>query len=77
VTVTITPAAGASVSGQLVHMDDFNVTYKDAAGQEHTVARAAGMSVTTKNPLAAHIALLKTITDTQMHDVVAYLETLK
>lgn len=77
VTVTITPAGGASVTGQLVHMDDFNVTYRDAAGQEHTVARAAGMSVTTKNPLAAHIALLKTITDTQMHDVVAYLETLK
>ena len=29
------------------------------------------------DPLAAHIALLDTITDKQMHDVVAYLETLK
>jgi hypothetical protein len=35
------------------------------------------MTVTTKNPLAAHIALLKTITDRQIHDVVAYLETLQ
>jgi mono/diheme cytochrome c family protein len=77
VTVAIAPASGPSVSGVLVHMDDFNVIYKDSAGQEHTVARAPGMTVTTKNPLAAHIALLKTITDRQIHDVVAYLETLQ
>ena len=77
VTVSIAPPSGPSVSGVLVHMDDFNVIYRDSAGQEHTIARAPGMTVTTKNPLAAHIALLKTITDRQMHDVVAYLETLQ
>jgi len=29
------------------------------------------------DPLAAHIALLGTISDKQLHDVVAYMETLK
>jgi len=78
VTESIAPASGPSVvSGVLVHMDDFSVTYKDAAGQPHTVSRTPGMTVTTKNPLAAHIALLRTTTDRQMHDVVAYLETLQ
>jgi hypothetical protein len=33
--------------------------------------------VTKTNPLQAHVDLLDRITDAQIHDVVAYLETLK
>jgi cytochrome c oxidase cbb3-type subunit 3 len=33
--------------------------------------------VTTSDPLQAHHDLLDTITDKQVHDLVAYLETLK
>src|SRR5215831_16690909 len=36
VTVTITPPAGAAVSGVLVHLDDFNVSLRDAAGEYHS-----------------------------------------
>ena len=75
--VTIASVTGPTVSGDLVTMDDFNVTYKDSGGQEHTLARTPGMTITTTDPLAFHHALLKTITDEQIHDVVAYLETLK
>ena len=35
------------------------------------------MKVTKNNPLQAHIDLLDRITDKQIHDLVAYLETLK
>jgi hypothetical protein len=35
------------------------------------------MKIVTVNPLQAHIDLLDAITDKQIHDVVAYLESLK
>ena len=40
-------------------------------------ARTPALKVVKTDPLAAHHALLDTITDKNMHDVVAYLETLK
>jgi len=77
VTVTVTPASGAAISGTLVQLDDFNVTLRDAAGTVQSFRRTPALKVVKTDPLAAHIALLGTITDKQLHDVVAYLETLK
>lgn len=77
VKVTVTPASGESVTGVLLQMDDFNVTLRDAAGAYRTFKRAPDVKVVKDDPLATHHALLDTITDKQMHDVVAYLETLK
>jgi mono/diheme cytochrome c family protein len=77
VTVTGKPATGASVSGVLVEMDDFNVLLRDPSGAYHSFKRGPGLTVEKTDPLAAHVALLDTITDKQLHDVVAYLETLK
>lgn len=76
VTVTITPASGPAVSGVLVEQSDFFVTLRDANGRIRVMPRANAKVVVT-NPLQAHIALLDQITDTQIHDLVAYLETLK
>jgi mono/diheme cytochrome c family protein len=77
VTVTVTPTAGPPVSGVVVQMDDFNVSLRDASGMIYSFKRTPDLKVEKKDPLAAHIALLDTLTDKQMHDVVAYLETLK
>jgi mono/diheme cytochrome c family protein len=77
VTVTVTPPSGPPVSGVLLQMDDFNVSLRDSAGNYHSFKRTPDMKVVKTDPLAAHIALLDTLTDKQMHDVVAYLETLK
>ena len=77
ITVTVTPPSGAAVSGVLVQMDDFNVSLRDAAGAYRSFKRTPDLKVVKTDPLAAHIALLDTITDKQLHDVVAYLETLK
>ena len=76
-TVTVTPASGPAISGVLVQMDDFDVTLRDAAGTLRTIRRAPGVKVVKTNPFQFHIDLLDRITDKQMHDVVAYLESLK
>ena len=77
VRVAVTPPDGATVSGVLVYMDDFVVTLLDENGVSRTFKRTPGVKVHKTDPLDAHHALLETITDKQIHDVVAYLETLK
>ena len=77
VTVTITPASGAPLSGVLVDQDSFFVTFRNAAGELQTVRRTPGMKVVTNNPFQAHVDLLDRLTDKNVHDLVAYLETLK
>jgi cytochrome c oxidase cbb3-type subunit 3 len=77
VTVAVTPASGATVSGVLVQMDDFTVSLRDASGTTRTFARSPTLKVVKADPFAEHHALLEVITDKNIHDVVAYLETLK
>jgi mono/diheme cytochrome c family protein len=77
VTVTVTSESGETLSGELDRMDDFNVSFRDASGAYHSVRRTAGTRVVKNDPFAAHVDLLARITDKNIHDVVAYLETLK
>jgi cytochrome c oxidase cbb3-type subunit 3 len=77
VRVSVASAGGTPLSGVLVEESDFYVTLREADGTVRTVRRAPGMKVTKTTPLQAHIDLLDRITDAQLHDVVAYLETLK
>ncbi len=77
VTATVTPPSGPAVSGALVMLDDFDVTIRDQEGVDHTFKRTPDLKVVKNDPLAAHAALLDTITDKNIHDVVAYLATLK
>jgi cytochrome c oxidase cbb3-type subunit 3 len=77
VTATVTPPSGPTVSGTLVMLDDFDVTIRDESGVSHTFRRTPALKIVKNDPLAAHAALLDTITDENIHDVVAYLETLK
>ncbi|MGB2715447.1 MAG: c-type cytochrome [Vicinamibacterales bacterium] len=77
VRVTVTPPNGQPVSGVLVQMDDFFVSLRTEDGPPRTFRRVAGMKIDRQDPFAYHIELLDRITDKNMHDVVAYLETLK
>jgi mono/diheme cytochrome c family protein len=76
-TVTVTTASGESVTGIPTELDDFNVSLHDASGQYHSFARGPGVKVEKHDPYAAHVALLDEYTDKEIHDVVAYLETLQ
>lgn len=77
IAVTVTQAEGAPLSGTLVEETDFFVTFRTPDGTRRTVRRTPEMKVVKVHPLQAHIDLLETITDEQIHDVVAYLESLK
>jgi cytochrome c oxidase cbb3-type subunit III len=77
VTVTVTTESGETFAGDLDRMDDFNVSWRDASGTYHSVRRTPGTRVVKTDPFTAHVALLPRITDKNMHDVVAYLESLK
>jgi mono/diheme cytochrome c family protein len=77
VTVTLTPASGAPMSGVLVQMDDLHVTFRDESGAHRVVRRAPMLKVVKTDPLQAHHELLDRITDKNIHDLVAYLESLK
>ncbi|HXE11273.1 MAG TPA: cytochrome c [Bryobacteraceae bacterium] len=75
--LTVTPANGAPVSGTLVHLDDFMVSLRDSSGHYHSWKRTPDLKVEKQDPYAAHDELLDKYTDRDIHNVVAYLETLK
>lgn len=77
VTITLTPASGPAQAGTLVEMDDLFVTLRDASGAIRVVRRTPGMKIVKNDPLKAHHELLDRITDQHIHDLVAYLETMK
>lgn len=76
-TITVTPANGAAITGTPLHIDDFSVSLRDDKGEYHSWKRTASLKVVKNNPLQAHVELLDKISDKNMHDIVAYLETLK
>lgn len=76
-TITVTPANSAAVTGTPMHVDDFYVSLRDDNGEYHSWRRIASLKIVKNNPLKAHHELLDQITDKNMHDIVAYLETLK
>ena len=77
-TATVTWPSGETVEGRLVRIDDFLVTVALADGTTRTVRRDGDVpAVEVSDPLAVHQALLGILTDKDMHDVTAYLATLK
>jgi len=75
-TLTVKTKSGQTFTGEQVYADEFLVTLKDKPGWLHTWQRA-NVELEVQDPLAAHLALLKSYTDSNMHDLFAYLETLK
>jgi len=77
VTVTVTPPSGEAVSGVLVQMDDLDVFLRDSSGTLRVIRRLPGVKVVKTDPLKAHHDLLDHIADKNIHDLVAYLWSLK
>jgi hypothetical protein len=77
VTVTVTSSSGVAVTGVLIALDDFNVSLRDSSGDYKSWKRTPGLRIEKHDPYQAHIELLDQYTDKNIHDVVAYLETLK
>ncbi len=78
-TVTVTTPSGQSVSGVPVAFDDFNIAVRDAAGDYHSFARLSkdNPRIEIHNRLQAHSDMLMKYTDSDIHNLTAYLVTLK
>lgn len=78
VTVTVTLPSGESVEGRLARIDDFLVTLVQADGTFRTFHREGEVpKVEIQDPLKAHRDMLAVYTDKDIHNVTAYLVTLK
>jgi cytochrome c oxidase cbb3-type subunit 3 len=78
--VRVTLNTGASVQGTLKHLDDFTVSLTTPQGQYRSFVRQGPQgvrAVDVHDPLQQHRQLLAQYTDQDMHDVTAYLATLK
>lgn len=74
---TVTLPSGAQVSGRVKRLDDFVVELYDSARIYHSYSREGDVKVEVEDRLAAHRQLLEKYTDSEMHDLTAYLVTLK
>lgn len=78
VTVTVTMPTGEKLQGPLVRIDDFIVQFAQEDGSIRSVRRdGPSPKVEINDPLAPHKALLSQLKDSDMHDVTAYLATIK
>ena len=78
VTATVTEASGQKTEGRLIRLDDFYVVVALADGTSRSFRRDGDVpKVEVKDPREAHRKLLPTYADKDIHDVTAYLVTLK
>jgi len=74
--VTVNPTTGEAIAGTVVSRDEFSLVMTDSSGMRRTFP-VNGTRFTIDSPLDAHFAQLGKYTDTDMHNVYAYLATLR
>ena len=74
--VTVTLASGQTVTGTLGREDEFTIVVVDAAGARQTYEKDT-VRFKIDNPMSAHFDQLGKYTDDDMHNVFAYLDSLK
>ena len=78
ITVTVTPSFGAASEGTLEHIDDFTVSLITSGGEYRSFTRNADEpQVQMHNPAQGHLDLLPKYTDADIHNLTAFLVTLK
>jgi cytochrome c oxidase cbb3-type subunit III len=77
-TVTVTQADGAKMEGRLVRIDDFFVTLADSDNTQRTFRRDGNSpKVELHDPQQPHKDLLPKYTDADIHNLTAFLVTVK
>jgi hypothetical protein len=74
--VTVTPADGKTVTGVLAYLDEFTVGMKDANGVYHSWP-VKSVKYSVDDPVQAHVDLFPKYTDDDIHNLMAYLQTLR
>jgi len=74
--VTVKTEAGQTFSGTLAYQDEFTIALKDASGAYHSwPVRVVTLQI--DNPVEAHVTALDRYSDEAIHNVFAYIQTLK
>ena len=77
-TATVTLDSGQKLEGRLIRLDDFTLTLVQADGTSRSLRRNGDSpKVEVHDPLEPHRRLLPAYTDKDIHDMTAYLATLK
>jgi mono/diheme cytochrome c family protein len=76
ITAYVKTPSGA-ISGRVTQISDFRITLRDASGKAHSIDRTPNVAVHLNDPLAGHQEIVMTLANDDMHNVTAYLETLK
>lgn len=74
--VTVTLANGQSLTGELVYRDEFTIGMRDSAHRYHAWP-ASSVHYTVDAPAEKHADLLARYTDDDIHNLMAYLQTLR
>ena len=74
--VTVTLRSGQTIVGKLAYRDEFTIALTDTSGWYRSWP-AAEVKFRVDDPLEAHAAQLGKYTDADMHNVLAYLQTLR
>jgi len=74
--VTLTLASGKTIAAQLAGEDEFTITLLDPEGARQTYEKST-VKYKIDDAMSAHFDQLAKYKDSEMHDVYAYLETLK
>ena len=75
-TATVTLKNGETYEGTLGHSDEFDIAITGKDGWHHSWPKSQ-VTVEIHDPLAAHRELMKKYTDADIHNLFAYLESLK
>ncbi|MGH9470794.1 MAG: c-type cytochrome [Terriglobia bacterium] len=73
---TVIDSSGKRYTGVVRLLTNYDIALQDSAGWYHSWPLDS-VKVRLQDPLAAHRHLISKITDAEMHDMLAYLETLK
>jgi cytochrome c oxidase cbb3-type subunit III len=73
---TVVTPSGETITGAIVKFDDFDVSLRDSKGDYHYWP-ASQVKVTVVEKLEGHRSLLPQYSDADIHNITAYLETLK
>jgi cytochrome c oxidase cbb3-type subunit III len=74
--VTVTLASGQTVTGTLEYLDEFTVGLVDSTGSYRSW-RTRDVKFKVDSPVDAHVALFDKYTDDDIHNLMAYLQTLR
>jgi cytochrome c oxidase cbb3-type subunit 3 len=74
--VTVTLASGQTVTGTLDYLDEFTVGMIDSTGSYRSWS-TGNVQYKVDSPVNAHVELLSRYSDADIHDLMAYLQTLR